>query len=80
MLQRQQPEIEHLQRLVARCQRVVVALDQAPLVDVAVRIQQIAHRLRQRAAAAGVGPCGLMPSTLKRSSAERPSTLKISTL
>ena len=49
-LERQQAEIEHLQRLLARGQRIVIALDQPPLVDVAVGVEQVAHRLRQRAA------------------------------
>ena len=46
-LQRQQPEVEHLQHLLARGERVVIALDQAPLAHRAVGIEQVQHRLRQ---------------------------------
>src|SRR5215469_16317100 len=45
--ERQQPEVEHLQRLLARGERVVVALDQAALAHRAIGLEQIQHRLRQ---------------------------------
>src|SRR5580658_2196567 len=50
-LERQQAEIEHLQNLLARRERIVIALHEASLVDRAVRLEQILHRLRQLIAA-----------------------------
>ena len=57
MLERQQAQLEHLQHLVARGLRVVIALDQAPLGDRAVGVEQVAHRLRQLAPLLPGLPC-----------------------
>ena len=53
MRERQQAQLEHLQRLVARRHRVVVALHQAARIDRAPGVGQIAHRLRHVAIARG---------------------------
>jgi hypothetical protein len=71
VLQRQQPEVEHLQRLLARGERVVVALDQAALADLLERVaSQVEHRLRQGRHACG-RPSSSRSATSNLSSAER---------
>ena len=57
-LERQQAEVEHLQDLLARRERVVIALDQAALGHRAIGIEQIQHRLRQLLGAAVVHGSG----------------------
>src|SRR4030095_10783765 len=46
-LQPQQAEVEHLQRLFARLQSVVIALDETSLRHRAMGLEQVEHRLRQ---------------------------------
>ena len=48
-LQRQQPQLEHLQHLVAGRRGIVVALHEPPRTDRAPGVQQVRDRLRQRA-------------------------------
>src|SRR3979411_56975 len=55
--ERQQPDVEHLQHLLTRGQRIVIALDQPPLAHRAIRHGQVLDRRRQLlVAAVVVGP------------------------
>ena len=71
LLERQQPEIEHLQHLIARGLRIVIALDHAPFGDRAVGVEQVAHRLRQFALAAFLVFLARDPELVERRAAER---------
>ncbi len=72
VLEAQVAEVEHLQRLLAGLQRVVVALHQPPLGDRAVRIEQVGHRLRHGRAAVAAELVGLAHvEPVERRAAER---------